>query len=277
MSRTDFSAKNKLKSARTRKNAYQGRSKEDSGTVSCRLSRGFSALLRGGLISFLVICLSIALLAGYRWVTTSTYFNLQEIQIKGNVQLSEQDIMDRAELKQGNNCLALNMSRIKARLLQEPWVKNVLVRRVLPDKLVIKLNEHQPAYWLQKNDRLYYAESQGNIIAPVLPEGFVSLPLLSIKKNREIQMQGLEVIHEWTVQRKLPFSMAEVAWVHFITDDILEFYLRDQGMALRLGTGQLEKNFQYLNRVWTDLAGREELGEVDRILVYEQKAWVRMA
>lgn len=276
MSRPDFSAKKKVTSAKARKNAYQNKAKERLSFSGGSFKRGFYALLRAGMVCFLVLCLSLVLLAGYRWLTTSPYFAVHDIQIKGNEHLAAQRIKKMAEVRQGQNCLALNMGKLKTRLLQEDWIKNVLVRRVLPDKLLIRVTEHQPAYWLQKKESLYYADSQGEIIAPVLPEDFISLPLLRIEKNQDRQLQGLGLIHEWTVQKKLPFSMAEVAWLNFLTEDILEFYLRDRSIALRLGSKRLEKNLQYLNQVWNELAERDELDEVDRILVYEEKAWVRM-
>ena len=276
MSRPDFSAKKKVKSAKARKNAYQRRSRESSGNSRSSFTKFFWSLFRVASVCVLVFALSIALLAGYRWLTSSSYFDLKQIEIKGNQHLSAQRIIKRAKVSRGQNCLALNMGKVKNNLLQDAWIKKVMVRRVLPDELVIKVSEHQPAYWLQKENRLYYADSQGKIIAPVLPQGFISLPLLRIEKDRSRQMQSLALIQEWTEQKRLPFSMAEVAWLRFLTDDILEFYLRDRNMALRLGTEQLERNFRYLSQVWSQLLRREELERVDRILVYEEKAWVRM-
>lgn len=76
----------------------------------------------------------------------------------------------------GRSFFATDLSDVKDRLEQRPWVESAAVRRVWPDRFAIEIREKKPlAYW--SDGRL--VSRTGEVFAPPNPEAAGMLPLLS--------------------------------------------------------------------------------------------------
>ncbi len=235
------------------------------------LLRAFKALC----IIFVFSGLTLGLIASYRWVTTCSFFTLQELNIEGNSYLSDRQIKNIANVWLGKNLFAMSVRQIEDRLYKEPWIKGVLVKRKLPDALYIQVKERKPIFWIQKSNTIYYADADARLIAPVLAKKFRSLPLLRCDRESYRQKQCLEVMQECILTNSYPFGFADVGWIRFLSDEVVEFLLQDREIKLKIGTEYLKSNLVYLQKVWKDLVQRNELEDVDRIMVFEDMSWVR--
>ncbi|KXB09432.1 hypothetical protein AKJ60_00245 [candidate division MSBL1 archaeon SCGC-AAA385M11] len=239
---------------------------------------GLVALGRIARSLFLVILLlglSYALLRGYFWVTTLSCLALETVEVRGNHRFTDQEIMSLAGVEVGDNCLAISLGAVKRRLSANPWLEDVLVRRVLPDRLEIAVREKQAVFWIRHREDLYYAQADGRPIAPVEAENFASLPLLTLpESNRASAREKLNQVVKWFTRKQAPFSLAELAWVRFRRDFILELYLRNDRGRIRVGLESLKENLTVLTKVWRDLEQRRELREMAKIVVYQRMGWV---
>lgn len=238
--------------------------------------RSLGLTLRLGLVLAVVAGLSLGLLSAYRWMTIHPYFGLAAVEVTGNLHLSHSRVMALTGLNMGENCLSLDMREIESSILTDPWVKSVAVKRVLPNRLVIRVDEHEPAYWVQQGEQLFYAERDGRIIAEVTPERFVSLPILLLGEDGSFRQSVLATVRSWLDGRQLPFSLGEVGWVRFLSDGILEVYVQERGLRIFLGTDALEQNLGNLAPLWRDLEERSELSRARELRMYGDKAWVRL-
>ncbi len=76
----------------------------------------------------------------------------------------------------GRSFFATDLSDVKDRLEQRPWVESAAVRRVWPDRFAIEIREKKPlAYW--SDGRL--VSRTGEVFAPPNPEVAGKLPVLS--------------------------------------------------------------------------------------------------
>lgn len=76
----------------------------------------------------------------------------------------------------GRSFFATDLSDVKDKLEQRPWVESAAVRRVWPDRLAIEIREKKPlAYW--SDGRL--VSRSGEVFAPSNPEMAGKLPVLS--------------------------------------------------------------------------------------------------
>ena len=101
----------------------------------------------------------LAVLAGAgAWAVRQPVFKLQGIRIEGDVSRNSATTL-RANVAPHlvGNFLTLDLQRAREAFESVPWVRHAVVRRVWPGRLVVTLEEHQPAaLWAAEdgNDRL---------------------------------------------------------------------------------------------------------------------------
>jgi cell division protein FtsQ len=228
------------------------------------------------LMAGFLAAVSLGLLAGYRWVTTTELFAVERVEIQGNRVLSDRQIRKAAGLDRNRNIFAVNLGLIERRLSSSGWIGSVLVRRSLPDALLLKVEEKSPVFWIKKGEAVYYADAEGRPIAPVRGETFISLPFLQMPKRSGRHRHELEVLYKRLQQRSLPFTLGQIAWVRFFSGEIVEMHLMDRSLRICVGGSALRENLSSLSAVWRDLRERNQLDRARRILVYGTKGWVKL-
>lgn len=86
-----------------------------------------------------------ALYVGVKQGITSPVFNVKEIRWSGLRHLKGSGITERLVSLTGENLFQLDLSGVRQKLLADPWVKSVTVRKVFPDHLSIMIVERRPA------------------------------------------------------------------------------------------------------------------------------------
>ncbi|WP_428567192.1 MAG: cell division protein FtsQ/DivIB [Solidesulfovibrio sp. DCME] len=238
------------------------------------VGRLFTRAVSMAFLGAIVLAVSVALLAGYRWLTTVNYFALQSAQVSGCSRLSEEHIRQVAGLATGVNVLSLSMDRMRADLGREPWVEAVTVKRVLPGTIVIDVKEKSPSYLVQYQGTLYYADEVGRIIDKVEPGQFVSLPQIEVEAGMEKHLALLADLRRAVAEHQVPFDFGQIAWLRLSWGRGLEIRLMDPGILLCLGSKEWRRNLSRMNLVWTDLRRRGELDKVGLITAEGDKVWV---
>lgn len=238
------------------------------------MGRLFTRAVSMALLGVLVLAVSVALLAGYRWLTTVNYFALQSTSITGCSRLSEDRIRELAGLTPGINVLSLSMDKMRADLAREPWVETVSVRRVLPGSIVVEVKEKSPSYLVQYQGTLYYADEVGRIIDKIEPGQFVSLPQIEVEAGMEKHLALLADLRRAVAEHQVPFDFGQIAWLRLSWGRGLEIRLMDPGILLCLGSREWHRNLSRMNMVWTDLRRRGELDRVGLITAEGDKVWV---
>ena len=222
---------------------------------------------------FCLLAAACAVLAGvcalsiwlYRVATTSEFFATRHIDVAGNVRLSREMVLEFGGISEGGNCLAVSIAEVERRLLETPWVEEVSVKRLLPDRFVIRLKERMPSFWVRQDGVLYYANEGGSPIAPVESENFLSLPTLRIEEGAEDARPYLaRLLHD--LQRgALPVEAGAIAAVNLSPGRGVEIYLEDREMRLSIATDDWDGNLARLGVTLGDLARRHELKNVREV------------
>lgn len=98
----------------------------------------------------LLACAALALLASVLlWAARGPWFALHSIHIDGEVtHNSAATIRDQALPLLRGGYFSMNLQQARQAFESVPWVRRAQLRRVWPDRLVVRLEEHQPvAYW----------------------------------------------------------------------------------------------------------------------------------
>ena len=64
--------------------------------------------------------------------------------IEGNQRLSGKQIAEQAQVEEGMNILAVNLTLARKRLLSHPWIAEAEVLREVPSGIKIRIREHAP-------------------------------------------------------------------------------------------------------------------------------------
>jgi cell division protein FtsQ len=156
----------------------------------------------------------------------------------------------------GKSYFSTDLSDIKARLEQRPWVESAAIRRVWPDRLVIDIREKKPlAYW--SDGRL--VSRTGELFAPENPQVAGALPRLSGPDERVGEVIRMaQTMSAELVARDLKFAGLSLerrgAWTLQLAN----------GIEVVLGRDQVKERFERFITVYeTRLASRSD--EVSRV------------
>lgn len=99
--------------------------------------------------ALLVVAIGLLLAAGITKLTRLPYFNLQKVQLEGDLQRNNVATV-RANIvpRMHGGFFNANLNRSREVFESVPWVRKAVVRRVWPNELRVVLEEHRPvAYW----------------------------------------------------------------------------------------------------------------------------------
>jgi cell division protein FtsQ len=114
--------------------------------------------------------------AGVAWLARQPVFAIRAIHIEGGVERSSPaTIRANAAPRLAGNFFTMNLEATRQAFEAVPWVRQATVRRVWPDRLAVRLEEHRAAA-LWRGERLVNAQGEvfdanlGDIEDEVLPE-----------------------------------------------------------------------------------------------------------
>lgn len=210
----------------------------------------------------------------YNTAITSDFFTTRHIDVAGNVRLSRDMVLQYGGLQEGDNSLAVSIAKVEHNLRQTPWVEEVSVKRLLPDRFVIKLKERMPSFWVHKDGALYYANERGVVIAPVESKNFLSLPTLRVESGAEDAIPFLARLMKDIQNGVLPVEAGAIASITLSPGRGIEVYLEDREMRLSIATDDWEGNLARLGVTLGDLARRHELRNVREVRAVNGNVWV---
>jgi len=225
-------------------------------------------------IGIAVVAIGTVSLWLYGKAVTSDFFTTRHIDVAGNVRLTRDMVLQYGGLSEGDNSLGVSIADVERNLRGTPWVEEVSVKRLLPDRFVIKLKERMPSFWVRKEGMLYYANEKGEVIAPVESKNFLSLPTLQIMPGAEDAMPFLGRLLKEMQNGALPVESGSIASVTVSPSVGVEIYLEDREMRLSIATDDWEGNLSRLGIALGDLARRRELGAVREARAVDGNVWI---
>ncbi|MBP9944646.1 MAG: FtsQ-type POTRA domain-containing protein, partial [Desulfomicrobium sp.] len=203
------------------------------------LFRAVFALTRWGLGIAVVVVVSFGILFAYRWVTTHEFFALVNLRIEGSQRLSPEEIAEMGAVSAGSNVLSINIAEVQRRIAASEWIESVAVTRVLPDGLTIEVKEREPAFLTRRDEQLYYADLNGQTIAPVDVDKFISLPLLETEDGLQVG-SGIKMLLGEVARNSLPFGMSQIAWLRQDSAEQFSIFLEKPRVLVQLDGADLD-------------------------------------
>jgi len=132
--------------------------------------------------------LMVATASGMAWMTTSNAF-LLGAGVEGDVNLSYADaaqVLAAAGLTAGAhpNVVLLRTDVMRSQMMSFPAIADATVQVVLPDRVIVSLQERQPAFALRRPDATYLVSEDGLVLATVDAGRPQALGVPSIEDDR---------------------------------------------------------------------------------------------
>lgn len=203
----------------------------------------------------------------------SPLFTVQSVEVVGDLKyLSVPEVMASSKIKTGEPLLSLSLKTIKKNVAALKWVRTVSVRREIPSRVWIAVEEEQPSALLL-SDQLYFLSKEGAPFKNVGTERYRNLPVISGTSNREEIVEALAILSQ--VEREREMDLFGLSEIHF--DPVLGYSLVTLSgpMEIVLGRSGIDDKIARLKILWSTYGQR--LGKVRGIdLDYEDRAFVKL-
>jgi cell division protein FtsQ len=113
-----------------------------------------------------------------RFLRTSPALAVRSIEVRGADRTEVSEILRAGRLEEGMNIFAVHADVLRRRIEGLPWVRRVEAHRVIPDTVVVQLQEHIPAAVINL-DGLYYVNLSGEVFKRVQKREGIDLPILT--------------------------------------------------------------------------------------------------
>ena len=105
-------------------------------------------------------------------------FGIDAVTITGSRGIYEAEVLSAAGINERNSLLFLDVVEVRDRLRAVPLIKDVSVRKLYPDRLLIELVEREPFAVWQKDGKVMVVSADGTPIQEMNDERFSDLPFV---------------------------------------------------------------------------------------------------
>lgn len=199
-----------------------------------------------------------------RFILTAPYFEIKEVAVQGNDRLSSDQILGWANVPLKRSIFAVNIKEISRTVASKSQIKKVEIRRILPAKLLIVVEERLPFAYLSRGKELFEVCDDGVIIKKTID----STDLPSIRVDSSFSLKE-KLSREVNI-----LLMAQQLGLHFLELDMRN---RDalvgtlkSGIKIYLGKGDHLDYLSYLPSLLEVYREKEEGVEYIDIRFSEQ-------
>ena len=207
---------------------------------------------------------------GYGMILQPDFFRLRHIEVSETFHIRSQEIRAILEPVLQRNLLTLDLSQPIHEILDNPWVQEVRIRKVLPDMLRVHVQERIPAAVVESKEGLHWVDATGVVLGSAQDRSGL------FSRIRGIPLEGL-VRHDIDHLRRLQTGLALIGLIQDLRGSGLassgamgleepivvdlshgsrdpRLYL--QGYTLRLGEGAYEEKWKSFLAIQSDLRAR---------------------
>jgi cell division protein FtsQ len=205
----------------------------------------------------LLSTLSCLFILGHDYLVQCDYFKAKRLQLEGNHRLGDTVVFEQAGVDRQINILAINLQKVRRRLLAHPWIADAQVRREIPDGLSIKIVEHQPLAIVDLGRR-FLINTQGRIFKEWRAGDPTQLPIVSGMSFADITVFGQGASRPYSAVRDvlqlgrkhdaiLPNHL--IKQIHVDREIGLTLTLVENSRTIKLGYDDYERKYVHLRNV----------------------------
>ena len=251
-----------------------------------RLVNGIGEYLGALGLLISITILTLLFIYAYSCFLSAPYFQIKETPVRGLKELTEKDILSLAEIKSGQNILAVNIDVLERRVAVNPWIKNVYVGREFPNRLVVDVRERTPIALVKQGSDFYLMDSDGIVFKKLAPGDEVDLAIITginiqDKTRSKLLSDTLSLLKVFSGSNLYSF-LGAISEAHI--DEVFGLsLLTDKGLYLKMGVDDFERKLRKLALVLNDMEKRGisnnyltvDLADAAKITIQQRNAMSR--
>lgn len=255
------------------------------GQLKGRLLFCWSLALRIAGRAWPVVVIFALIFAGRAYQTTSCRFALGKLLVNQSDHVDAKQVLDFIDARIGTNLFTIDLRQLHARLMDHPWIKDVVVTRKLPDTLIVTIEEHHP-FALINLGSLYYVDQDGFLFKrlekgdskdyPIL-SGFSTQDFLNSAPAARTNVNRLKTAVNLVelAQQKGGMPLNQISEVRFDPFGGYSLILEPKGTQLRLGENDFEGKLHRFNLIKKRLGQQTTFSLVSVDLVNPKQAVIK--
>jgi len=217
-------------------------------------------------VAFRLLALSFFLLVGHRvyvYLLEDPFLRVREVEIEGCREMTKETLLSLVKMDGLPNLFTVRLDEIAKRIESHPWIEQVRVRKVFPNKILIQVEERKPIAIIQLEE-LYYVDHKGVIFSPVGERDEYNYPFFTgltrqvLEKDpveaKRLIMKALELLRIASQERVSPLE--EISEIHMEKTFGIRCFTKTEGVEVRMGWEQFGEKLKRLSLIWEDLQKR---------------------
>ncbi len=190
-------------------------------------------------------------------------FRVREIEVEGGRKIPKETLLSLTVIEGMPNLFSVKLKEVIKRLETHPWIEQVRVRKVFPDKILIQIEERKPMAIIQLED-LYYIDAKGEIFSRVGEGDEYNYPYITglsrqvLEKDpteaKRMIAKALEILRI-EGKEKLP-PLEEISEIHMEKAFGIQCFTKTGGVEVRMGWEDFGEKLAKLSLIWADLRKR---------------------
>ncbi|MBX3182238.1 MAG: FtsQ-type POTRA domain-containing protein [Polyangiaceae bacterium] len=213
----------------------------------------------------------------HRYALTTPRFAIEKIDVTGAKRIRTDQMLKRAEVKRGDNLLAVDVEALEKKLLEDPWIVSAKVERRIPQTLAIRVEEREVAALASIGGELFLVSRSGEPFKQHEPGDPLDLPVITgvsaedFARDRARQIDriavGIQVLRQYA---RVPMSKVHAPQEVNLGDsgDVV-LTIGKSGMALHLGRGPWRSK---LLMAWRVMGSLSKQGRLPRVVFLDNRA-----
>ena len=194
-------------------------------------------------IILLIMIALLLIILGCAYLFTSDQFNIKNIVINGNNQLTQEEIYNLSNIKLNDNIFLTFNLVAKVRIKQNPYIEDVKITKIYPNQIKIEITERTKEFQILTDLGTYiYIDQQGNILDSSTEKlNYITITGFEITEERAKEITRLEendlekmenILHILDEAQKIEIK-DKITQISTKEEYIL--YLEEQNIIINLG------------------------------------------
>ena len=222
--------------------------------------------------------LSLAFITGYQFISSSSYFRLNNIVVAGVSDDFREELIKISGIKEKENLLSIESSTIRKNIERHPWIKSVCLKKEFPHTLYIKA-ENEEAVAIVILETMSFMDKEGIIFKDVESDDCIDFPVVTglsqgdAKNGAKLKRVAslLNAIHLCA----FPLLIKNLSEIHVEEDGAFVVYFKKLPFKVLFGRDDFERKIGSLIDIISHLRSTYRLDQARSIdLDYSDRAVV---
>lgn len=205
--------------------------------------------------------------------TWQDHVMVTQVSVEGMKILSKEEIVRLMKLPPRVSMYELDLTSLQRNIQSNAFVKNVVVKRDAPSRLLVNIEERMPAALLTGSE-LYYIDDEGVVLPYIASSDAYDIPIISgadsnsqIKAGRKILnsdiQEALEIIR--IAKAASPEIYHAISEIRLRKGHDIVCYTFESGAPVIFGKGDIAQKIVKLDAFWQKFLQNSDTGDIQYI------------